>query len=270
MAEKRKLGEMLLEAGLINDFQLRRALSEQRQWRRPLGVTLISMGFVSESELMRVLSDQLRCPVADLDVKIVAPEVVALVPYEIATNHHCLPLAVQRKGSVMELYLAMFDPTDLAVIDDIRFRTGHEVHPVLVGDQQIEEAIQRSYRTGDDHGLMKQVTLDDIEDPGAPKRRTRPAALEPEPVEGPILELGSEPSVSQPLVPADEPELVPADEPELVLTERMSAPTDAFFASSPESQRYVLQALVQLLISEGVIDPDRLFKTIKSIAGEKD
>jgi len=262
MAEKRKLGEMLLEAGLINDFQLRRALSEQRQWRRPLGATLISMGFVSESELMRVLSDQLRCPVADLDVKIVAPEVVALVPYEIATNHHCLPLTVQRKGSVMEIYLAMFDPTDLAVIDDIRFRTGHEVRPVLVGDQQIEEAIQRSYRTGDDHGLLKQITLDDIEDPGAPKRRTRPAAPEPEPVAGPILELESEPSVSQ--------SLVPADEPELVLTERMSAPTDAFFASSPESQRYVLQALVQLLISEGVIDPDRLFKTIKSIAGEKD
>ncbi len=262
MAEKRKLGEMLLEAGLINEFQLRRALSDQRQWRRPLGVTLISMGFLSEADLISVLSDQLCYPAADLDLKIVAPEVIELVPYEVATKHHCLPLAVQRKGSVTELYLAILDPTDLAVIDEIGFRTGHEVCPVLVGDQQIDEAIQRSYRTGDIHGILKEVTLDDIEDPGAPKRRARPAAAEPEPVPGPTLELESEPSVSQPSAPVDEPELV--------LTEGMSALTDAFSASSPDSQRYVLQALVQLLISQNVIDPDELFKTIKSVAGQRD
>jgi type IV pilus assembly protein PilB len=257
MAEKRKLGEMLLEAKLITEFQLHSALGQQRQWRRPLGITLINMGLVSESDLMRVLSDQLGCPVADLDAKIVASEVLELVPYESATEHHCLPLTVQRKGSVRELYLAMCDPTDLAVIDEIRFRTGHEIHPVLVGDRQIEEAIVRSYRTGDVHGILKEVDLDDIEDPGAPKRPARPAAVGPEPVMGPTLDLESEPSVSQ------------VDEAELVLTERMSAPTDALSASSPESQRYILQALVQLLISEGVIDKDKLFKTIESIAGER-
>lgn len=260
MAKKRKLGEMLLGAGLINEFQLRSALSDQRQWTRPLGVTLISMGFLSEADLISVLSDQLCYPAADLDLKIVAPEVIELVPYEVATKLHCLPLAVQRKGSVTELYLAILDPTDLAVIDEIGFRTGHKVCPVLVGNQQIDEAIQRSYRTGDIHGILKEVTLDDIEDPGAPKRRARPAAAEPEPVRGPTLELESEPSVSQPPAPVEE----------LMLTERMSAPTDAFSASSPESQRYVLEALVQLLISEHVIDPDKLFKTIESIAGERD
>ena len=259
MAEKRKLGEMLLEAGLINEFQLRTALSDQRQWRRPLGVTLIKMGFVREAELMRVLSDQLSFLTADLDAKIVPPEVIALVPYESASKHHCLPLAAQRKGSVRELYLAMIDPTDLAVIDEIGFRTGHEIRPVLVGDQQIEEAIVRSYRTGDPHDILKLVTLDDIEDPGA---TAQPAAAEREPFPGPRLQLASEPSVS--------PLAAPAKEPELVLTERMATPTDAFCGSSPESQRCVLQALVHLLISEGVIDPDKLSKTIKSIAGDKD
>jgi type IV pilus assembly protein PilB len=227
MAEKRKLGEILLEAGLINEFELRRALSDQRQWGRPLGVTLVSMGFVSEAELMRVLSDQLCYPVADLDLKIVAPEVIELVPYEIATKHHCLPLTVQPKGSVMELYLAMCDPTDLAVVDDIRFRTGHEVRPVLVGDQQIEEAILRSYRTGDAHSILKQVTLDDIEDPGAPKRHSRPAAAGPQPVTGPTLELESEPCAPQPFVLADEPEFV--------LTERNSAPME--YLEEPQIER---------------------------------
>lgn len=259
MAEKRKLGEMLLEAGLINEFQLRKALSDQRQWRRPLGSTLINMGFVSEADLMRVLSDQLCYPVADLDGKIVEPEVIELVSYEIATEHHCMPLAVQPKGAITKLYLAMFDPTNLAVIDDIGFRTGHEVCPVLVGDQQLEDAIQRSYRTGDVHGILKRVTLDDIEDPGAPRRRAQPAAAEPEPVGGRTLE--SEPSDSQP--PA------PVDEPEVVLTERVSAATDVFSGSTAESQHHLLQALVKLLISEDVIDPDKLFKSIKSIAGEK-
>ncbi len=262
MAEKRKLGEMLLEAGLIDDFQLRRALSDQRQWRRPLGVTLINMGFVSEADLIKILSDQLCYPVIDLDAKIVPPEVIELVPHEIATQHHCLPLAVQCKGSNRELYIGMCDPTDLAVIDDIGFRTGHEVHPVLVGDQQLEEAIQRSYRTGDVHGILKQVTLDDIEAPGTARRCAQPAAVEPEPVTGPTSDLESEPNVSQP--PA------PVDHPELVLTERMSALMDAFSASRPELQRHVLQALVQLLISENVINPDKLFKTIKSVAGQRD
>ena len=258
MAEKRKLGELLLEAGLINKFQLGKALSDQRQWRQPLGNILINMGFVSEADLMRVLSDQLDYPVADLDAKIVAPEVIELVPYEIATKHHCMPLAVQRKGAITELYLAMFDPTDLTVIDDIGFRTGHEVHPVLVGDQQLKDAIQRSYRTGDAHGILKQVTLDDVEAPGAPKRSARPAAAESQPV---TMELKSEPCDSQP--PA------PVDKLEVALTEKISA-MDVFSASTPESQRCILQALVQLLISEDVIDPDKLYKTIKSIAGEKD
>ena len=295
MAEKRKLGEMLLEAGLINESQLRRALSDQRQWRRPLGVTLIAMGFVREAELMSVLSDQLSYPTADLEAKIVAPEVIALVPYESASKHHCLPLAAQDKGPAKELYLAMIDPTDLAVIDDIGFRTGHEIRPVLVGDQQIEDAILRSYRTGDPHGVLKQVTLDDIEDPGTEKRAARLAAVESESFPGPALELASEPSVSPRTAPADEPELMltekvsaptdavcgsspervsprtaPADEREPVSTEKMSAPTDAIYGSSPESQRWVLQALVQLLISEDVIDPDKLFKMVKSIAGERD
>jgi hypothetical protein len=265
MAEKRKLGEMLLEAGLINEFQLRRALSDQRQWRRPLGSTLINMGFVSEADLMRVLSEQLCYPVADLDAKIVEPEVIELVPYEIATEHHCMPLAVQLEGSITKLYLAMFDPMNLAVIDEISFRTGHVVCPVLVGDQQLEDAIQRSYRTGDVHSMLKRVTLDDIEDPGAPKRHAQPSAAEPEPVEGQTLELEleleSEPSDSQP--PA------PVGEPEVVLTEKVSAAADVFSGSTAESQRHLLQALVKLLISEDVIDPDKLFESIKSIAGEK-
>jgi hypothetical protein len=172
-----------------------------------------------------------------------------------------LPLAVKHKGSVKELYLAMIDPTDLAVIDDIGFRTGHEIHPVLVGDQQIEEAILRSYRTGDPHGILKKITLDDVEHPGAEKPAARPAATERASSPGLGLQLASEPLSAHPAA---------ADEPELVLTEKMPTPTDALCGSSPDSQRHVLQALVQLLISEEVIDPDKLFKTIKSIAGDRD
>ena len=273
MGEKRKLGDMLIEAGLIDDFQLRRALSDQRQWRRPLGVTLVCLGMVEETEMTRVLSQQLRCHVVDLERKIASPEVVALLPYDVACRHHCLPLAVEKKGSIGDLYLGMFDPTDLNVIDEVSFRTGLKVRPVLVGDEQLQEAIQRSYRTGDPHGILTQITPEDIEDPDTAKHNARPAVAKPvpEPVprtlapeSEPRRELKSKPGASQPLAPAGEPELV--------LTEGVPAPAPmgAFSMNSPESRRYVLQALVQLLISQDVIDPDELFKTIKSIAGERD
>jgi len=268
MAEKLRIGDMLLAAGLINDFQLRRALSDQRQWRRPLGVTLTRMGFVSETDLMRVLSEQLHCLVADLDTKIAAPEVVQLVPYQTATKHHCLPLVVQRSDSGMELFVAMSDPSDLAALDDLGFCTGHKIRPVLVGDQQIDEAIQRSYRTGDPHGVMKQITLRDIETPGAPARPAEPektaTAVELQ-LERPATEAPPVISESEVVLTETMPERaatmpVPTETPE---------PKDTIPASSPESHPYLLQALVQLLINEGMVDPNKLREMLRSITQKR-
>jgi len=145
MPPRRRLGEVLVEAGMIDEFQLRAALSDQKRWGRPLGATLVKLGFVQEEELLRVLSRQLDVPLVDLRGKRIAPEALAVLPLEIAEKAHCIPLFKKREGGRDVLYLGMEDPTDLAVLDDLAFRTGLVMRPVLLGPGQLGEAVERYY-----------------------------------------------------------------------------------------------------------------------------
>jgi type IV pilus assembly protein PilB len=142
---RRRLGELLVEIGIIDDFQLRSALSDQKRWGRPLGATLVKLGFVGEDELVRVLARHLDVPIVDLRGKRIAPEALAALPAEIAEKSRCIPLFRKREGGAEVLYLGMEDPTDLAVVDDLSFRTGLKIRSVLVGPSQLADAIERHY-----------------------------------------------------------------------------------------------------------------------------
>jgi hypothetical protein len=252
-----RLGDMLIEAGLITEFQLRSALSDQRQWRRPLGVTLVNLGIVEETDLTRVLSQQLGCDVIDLEGKIVAAEVVALVAYELATEHHCLPLAVNDEEPVGELFLGMFDPTDLNVIDNIGFRTGLRVRAVLVGDHQLSEAIDRSYRKGDVYHKLHEITSDDI----SPATATEP-----------VRSQADEPSgESKPKTEAPPPQAEAASESESAFLLTDEAPTimETSSASNSTDPGELLHALIQHLSVRGVIDLDELRTTVETLAADK-
>jgi type IV pilus assembly protein PilB len=142
---RRRLGELLVEIGIIDDFQLRSALSDQKRWGRPLGATLVKLGFVGEEELVRVLARHLDVPIVDLRGKRIAPEALSALPAEIAEKARCIPLFRKREGGAEVLYLGMEDPTDLAVVDDLSFRTGLKIRPVLVGPSLLADAIERHY-----------------------------------------------------------------------------------------------------------------------------
>ncbi len=256
--KKLKLGDMLIEAGLINEFQLRSALSDQRQWRRPLGVTLVSLGIVEEAELTQVLSQQLGCDVIDLDGKIVAPDVVKLVSYELATQHHCLPLAVKTAGPVSELYLGMFDPTDLNVIDNVSFRTGLRVRAVLVGDHQLSEAIDRSYRKGDVYNRLHQITPEDI----APANAIVPVRSMVEEPPG-----GFEPQTEAPR-PRDPAAF--GREFDLLLTDEAPAVVETSSVLNSTDPGVILHALIQQLSAKGLIDLDELRNTVETLAIDKE
>lgn len=146
MKHRQRLGELLIQAGFLDESQLRGALSHQRQWGRPLGVTLVQLGVVDESSMLEVLGAQLDYAVVHLDGQRIPSEVLELIPYEVAIKHHCIPLFVEGKDGVQKLYLGMSDPTDLEVVDEVGFRTGLRVQPVLVGYSQLEDAIERRYR----------------------------------------------------------------------------------------------------------------------------
>lgn len=143
MARKR-LGEILVEAGVLDPDALRAALGEQRRWGGPLGQILVEMRLVSEEAMVRALAQQLNFPTVDLDATHVDPRALDLVSGELAEQHGVVPFAVQGKF----LDVAMADPTNLGIIDELRIRTRLNVRPYLAGPKMIERAIQRYYGRG--------------------------------------------------------------------------------------------------------------------------
>jgi type IV pilus assembly protein PilB len=143
MARKR-LGEILLAAGVIDEARLRAALAEQRRWGGPLGRILIDMHAVSEEAMVQALSHQLNFPTVNLDDRSVPLDVLDLVPGELAEAHAVIPFSVQGKF----LDVAMADPTNLGIIDELRIRTRLNVRPFLAGPKMIERALARYYGRG--------------------------------------------------------------------------------------------------------------------------
>ncbi|MDX2088376.1 MAG: hypothetical protein SFX73_11025 [Kofleriaceae bacterium] len=141
---RKKLGEMLIEAGVLDQGRLQQALADQRRWGRSLGRTLVELNLLSEETLVSVLSRQLGVQSVDLDAYDVPPRVLALVPAELARQHHLVPFAQPMKF----LDIAMTDPTNLGVIDELRIRTQLNIRPFLGGPRQIEAAIAKYYGHG--------------------------------------------------------------------------------------------------------------------------
>lgn len=141
---RKKLGEMLVEAGVISEQALRMALAEQRRWGGTLGRTLIDMKAISEQELVDALSQQLALPTIDLDNLEISPTVLELVPGELAEQYSVVPFAQPMKF----LDVAMADPTNIGVIDELRIRTQLNIRPYLAGPKMIERAVATHYRRG--------------------------------------------------------------------------------------------------------------------------
>ena len=128
-----KLGQLLLAHGLITEEQLGRALAAQRVTHAPLGTMLVNQGAIEEDRLTAVLSDHLQAPIADLKHFEVDPEVARKVPEAFARRHMVLPLR-EAEGT---LEVAMADPSNIAVVNDIRLITGMHVAAFLASPSDI-------------------------------------------------------------------------------------------------------------------------------------
>lgn len=143
MARKR-LGEILVQAGVLDTAGLHKALAEQRRWGGQLGSMLIEMKLVTEEALVQALSHQLNFPTVDLDTMDIPAEVLALVPGELAEQNNLIPFGLEGKF----LDVAMSEPTDLGIIDELRIRTQLNVRSYLAGPKMIERALARWYGRG--------------------------------------------------------------------------------------------------------------------------
>ena len=144
MRENNRLGELLIKAGIITEEQLNKALELKKKKNKKLGSILIELGYVSEEDITEVLSQQFGVPAINLSNFEIDPEILKLVPAEVARKYKLIP--VSRSGS--SLTIAMADPTNVFAQDDIKFMTGYHVEPVVASELAIENAIRKYYGTG--------------------------------------------------------------------------------------------------------------------------
>lgn len=139
-----KLGKVVLNANLVTEDQLQKALLTQKKEGGRLGTILIRLGFVDESHLLHCLSQQHGVTPVDLSKIEIDPSVAKLVPAEIAKKHLVIP--VKRLGS--SLSLAMVDPSDVYAIDNVKFATGYNVEPYIASESTVIAAINKFYGPG--------------------------------------------------------------------------------------------------------------------------
>jgi type IV pilus assembly protein PilB len=138
----KKIGELLVESGLITEEQLAEALASVKDHRgMRLGSILVKKGYAAEIDIAQTLSFQLGIPFVDISATPVDPEAIKLVAENLAKKYNLLPLYQDRKV----LRVAMADPLNLSAIDDVRFSVGMEVLPCVAALSDIVAAIGRYY-----------------------------------------------------------------------------------------------------------------------------
>src|SRR5450830_1468342 len=157
-----RLGDLLVKEGLITREQLEKALAEQKTSGSRVGYNLVKLGFIQEIELTKTLAKQYKMPAVDLSKFAVDPKIAKLIPTELATKN--LVLALKRDGR--QLTVAMADPTNLAVLEDLKFITRYDIFPVIAGEFTLKNAIEKHYESND---IAMGALLDEIEglDPDA-------------------------------------------------------------------------------------------------------
>lgn len=158
-----KLGQMLLEAGLITRDQLEQALKQQRAEGGRLGFNLVKIKAIAESDLNENLAKQHRVESVNLDEVEVDNAIIKLVPPEVARRYEVVP--IRKDGKV--LVVAMTDPDNLFAIDDLRFSIGLEIEPHICASSMIIRAIRRFYPETEALVSLDQKTIvEKKDDPG--------------------------------------------------------------------------------------------------------
>ncbi len=182
MAEQRKklrLGELLVQQGLITQDQLRIALTEQKTQNIPIGRLLVRMGFVTEAVIRDIMARTIGQESIDLSQVLVDADALRLVPQDFARRHRLLPIAFDSEQNVM--VVAITEVFNVVALDQLRATLGHNIQmkTVLAGQAQLDEYIDQFYgfelsvdgilreiETGEiDYQSMQQVGMDEYTQP---------------------------------------------------------------------------------------------------------
>lgn len=142
-ARRRRLGELLIDAGVLDESRLKAALGEQKKWGGKLGRTLVEMGFVDEDSMMRALSRQLNLQAMDLDTVALPSSVVQLMRVDLCERYGVFPVGGDAKTRTLQL--ATSDPTNTEAVQELQVATNAKIIQVVATGSAIDRAVRRYY-----------------------------------------------------------------------------------------------------------------------------
>lgn len=140
---KVRIGEMLVQQGRLHPAQLQAALAHQRQWGGRIGGALVHLGFLGVPTILEALGQQLGMPFVEIGDRPIPPKVLGLVPRKVAQARRVLPLELVQEGRRYVVVVAVGDPVDLSVLDELEFVTGLKVRPVLASEEDLDQNLER-------------------------------------------------------------------------------------------------------------------------------
>ena len=137
----KKIGDMLIDQGLLTEAQLKEALEEQRITGEKLGEIVVGKGWLTHEEFDRALSVQTGITTFDLPGYIIEPDVIKLVPEDMSRKYKLIPVFLVDNN----LTVAMANPTNVFIIDELHRKTGYTIEPVLANEIDIRSAQDQYY-----------------------------------------------------------------------------------------------------------------------------
>jgi DNA-binding response OmpR family regulator len=241
--EKRPLGKILLQRKLVSQQELEASLKAQKRspTPQPLASALVEDGKVDEIAALRALSEQHGVPGMDLTQIAIALEQLDVVPREVAETHRILPVLV--RGD--RIFLAMADPHDKRVVDELEFVTGKKVYPYIAVQATLTRTIADAYEAkarGDKHYLGPRVPEETLKQLGLSER---PSSV-PEPPPPPAGARPPPPAPPARPAPPQPPPLKGAPaRPPPVPNKPPPVPMRARSQSSPPKESLVLEESVE-------------------------
>jgi type II secretion system protein E len=138
------IGEILLEKGIITSEQLDKAIKEQKRTGEYIGTLLIRLGYIAEKELLGVLSEQFGIPYQGIKDTAIEDKIISTIPAKYAWHYRFMPLKI--KGN--QLTIAISNPLDMWLVEDIKLHLGYDVEVVLSSEHEIRESLRKYYGVG--------------------------------------------------------------------------------------------------------------------------
>ncbi|NSW85866.1 MAG: type IV-A pilus assembly ATPase PilB [Syntrophobacteraceae bacterium] len=155
----KKIGELLLQEGLIDLEQLNKALEEQQHTGERIGTVLIKLGFITEEVLVEFIARQFNLPQVNIAKLTVSRDTIGLIPPDIAQRYQAVPFGLI--GNTLNV--AMADPGNLFVIDDMRFLTRRNIQVHVASEFSIKSTLSRFYASDEDFEDVLGMLKDEVD-----------------------------------------------------------------------------------------------------------